>query len=287
MANNHLPVLLNEVLEHLAWDHSKGLLDLTCGGGGHLKALLDRFSTPERILAVDQDESSLERCKKRLQQWPIQYKHANFRSITGAEDGQFDRILVDLGVSSFQLDDADRGFSFQKVGPLDMRMDSSARETAEDLLMRCGEKELADILWNYGDEKFSRKIAKIWVNERRKLKRPLTTEDFVRTLGFELHSKTQKGRHPLTKVFQALRMWVNDEMGALEEMLNHLSDLLLPGGRVGIITFHSLEDRQVKWQLKGKLTPLMKKPIIPQPTEERDNPRARSAKLRVYVKEAS
>ncbi len=279
--------MLKEVVRDLSWaDISARVADFTVGGGGHLEALLKNSSEPASILAVDQDLDAIERCKVRLAPWTtkISWTHANFSEIRASEHGTFDRILVDLGVSSFQLDQAERGFSFQKEGPLDMRMNASDTVApAWQRLAQCSEEELADVFFHYGEESRARKFARKWmeIRGRSEIK---TTGAFVRSFGFELDSKDRQGRHPLTKIFQALRIWVNDELGSLETLIEQLPTLLNLHGRVGIITFHSLEDRAVKWGLRESLKPLHKKPVGPTDGEIEQNARARSAKLRVFEK---
>lgn len=280
----HTPVLLEEVLKTLRWDEARvDVADLTIGGGGHLRALLESSSKPNRVVACDQDLTALEAAKRNLSAFnDIEFHHLNFRDFKTLE-GSFDRIFLDLGVSSHQLDEADRGFSFQKEGPLDMRMDPSRGEPIIEWLMRCDEKTLAEVFEVYGEDPYARKVARKWVEVRFK-KKVRTTREFVEALGFSLDSKVRGGRHPLTRVFQALRIQANDEIGALREVLEVLPEKLRPGGRLGILTFHSLEDREVKWGLKGRLEMLTKKPLVASESELHSNPRARSAKLRVYVK---
>ncbi|MDB5037994.1 MAG: S-adenosyl-methyltransferase MraW, partial [Bacteriovoracaceae bacterium] len=210
--------------------------------------------------------------------------HSNFRLIKSQIDRPFDRLFIDLGVSSHQLDRADRGFSFQKDGPLDMRMNPNEGEPISDWLAHCSEDELRDVLFEYGEESRAKFIARKWVDVRRR--GPITTtKNFVEALGSSLTAKNPKGRHPLTRVFQALRMKANDEFSVLQELIRDLPEILSINGRVGILTFHSLEDREVKWGLKGRLTPVNKKVLQASREESRENPRSRSAKLRVYTRE--
>ncbi len=277
----HASILVDEICEHLAWSSIDRLVDLTVGGGGHLEALLSRNPRPREIIAFDQDPAALAAAKDRLKKFePIRWVHANFREFSNLVPDPVDRLVIDLGVSSHQLDSADRGFSFQKDGPLDMRMNPLSGEPVWKWLMRCGEEELARVIWLYGEEKASRRIARRWVERRNPDVQ--TTKAFVEALGFEMESKDRRGRHPLTRVFQALRIHINQEMTVLEELLDQIPRKLQKSGRAAILTFHSLEDREVKWRLRGKLKALNKKVIISGEEEIRANPRARSAKLRCY-----
>lgn len=284
----HEPVLLEPLIERMAWSEPVEVADLTVGGAGHLKALLMHCDIkPSRIVANDQDSFALGKAKEALKEFePIEWCHGNFRILVPENIGQFDRVIVDLGVSSFQLDSGERGFSFQKEGPLDMRMNPEEGEPVWSWLEHCREQELADIIWKYGEERRSRKFARQWCHggQGKGIK---TTQDFVGFFGYRLDSKDHHGRHPLTRVFQALRIFINDEFGALEELLEHLPRLLKPEGRVAIITFHSLEDRAVKWGLRGKLDPINKKVVQAEEEERLRNPRSRSAKLRVYERNAA
>lgn len=278
---------MEEIAELLAWESCQRVLDLTVGGGGHLHSLLLRYPRPSEIWANDQDEEALAESKRRLKDFePIHWVHDNFRNIPKhTKEKKFDRILIDLGVSSHQLDDEKRGFSFQKDGPLDMRMDRSRGQSVSEWLMRCDINEFADIVYKYGEEKSSRVFARRWGESRSGLRdKELTTGLFVEALGFDFQSKNPQGRHPLTRVFQALRIFINQEWESLEEILGILPDLLAPQGRLSILTFHSLEDRNVKWALRGKLKPVNKKVIQASDAEAKANPRSRSAKLRVYEK---
>ena len=277
----HTSILVNEICQYLAWTDIDRLVDLTVGGGGHLESLLIRFPRPREIIAFDQDPAALRAAQERLKKFePIRWVHSNFRDFSKQVLEPVDRLVVDLGVSSHQLDSADRGFSFQKEGPLDMRMNPLQGEPAWSWLMRCGEEELARVIWLYGEEKASRRIARRWVERRNPDVQ--TTKAFVEALGFEMESKDRRGRHPLTRVFQALRIHINQEMTVLEELLDQIPRKLQKSGRAAILTFHSLEDREVKWRLRGKLKALNKKVIIAQEDEVKLNPRARSAKLRCF-----
>lgn len=287
----HESILVQEILDLLKWTEPVGCLwDGTVGGGGHLRALLAQNPRPQRIVASDQDPESLARAKSTLNSYePIDWIQENFREVGKKLMGSVDRMILDLGVSSHQLDAAERGFSFQKDGPLDMRMSPLNPVTAADWLLSCEQKELETVLRDYGEDPYARKVAERWFEVRRDFARgqPLTTKSFVEALGFQMDSKTRFGKHPLTRVFQALRMKINDEEGALAEILEDLPKILAPKGRVAILTFHSLEDRQVKWALRGRLKPINKKVIMASAEEQKRNPRSRSAKLRVYESESA
>lgn len=296
----HVPVLLSEVMHFMAPAEGKTLVDGTLGGGGHTEAMLKAGA---QVYGVDQDDQALAFAQERLGSFGDRFKalRGNFSIIPAllAEQGveQVDGILVDIGVSSWQLDEAERGFSFAKEGPLDMRMDRSMGKTAADLVNGHSEDELKTIFREYGEERAAGRIARRIV-ERREKKAFTTTldlADFICTL-IPRGGKS----HPATRIFQALRIAVNDELGVLREFLENAVKLLRPGGRLVVITFHSLEDRIVKQFLKNgsvaeidrKEWPaprpnpdyhfklLTRRPVIATGDELKHNPRARSAKLR-------
>ena len=300
----HEPVLLQEVLEALNPRPGKLVYDGTLGGGGHAEALLERGV---RLVAMDQDPHAIAHSTERLARFAdrLCILRGNFRNFPKilAETGVsgFDGMLVDLGVSSHQLDEPSRGFSFQKDGPLDLRMDPAQPRTAADLVATADEHELARILTEYGEEPQARRIARGIVNARGKT--PIKTtaqlaEVIANTVG-------RKGRrHPATLTFQALRIAINDELAALLQFLEVAPRWLKPGGRLAVISFHSLEDRIVKQAFHRLSTPFLdrpewpaprpnpdfcmklarRKPIEPGAEELERNPRARSAKLRVAEK---
>lgn len=287
----HLSVLCDEVLDYLK-PHSGGIfMDGTLGSGGHTLALLNALDGNARVIGLDQDTAALERSKKRLAEYEgkVSFYHTNFCDFAEAlkqeNISKVDGILLDLGVSSNQLDDAERGFSFRYDAPLDMRMNQKADYSAYDLVNTAGEEELADIIYHYGEERYSRRIARkiVEARSRQPIKTTFELADLIR--------KAYPKRHyyridPATRSFQAIRIAVNRELDVLKSILEEMVDYLNPGGTVCIISFHSLEDRIVKHTFrdlkkKGVLEVLTKKPITSAIEELERNRRARSAKLRV------
>jgi 16S rRNA (cytosine1402-N4)-methyltransferase len=301
----HAPVLSHDVRERLITDPSGRYVDATLGGGGHAEALLDALAPGAFVLGIDRDADALDAARRRLAD---EIEAERFRAVRGnfaqlaqilAEEtlggepfAPVDGLLLDLGVSSHQIDTAERGFSFQQDGPLDMRMDARRGVTAEQIVNGWGERDLAEIFWNYGDENRGRAIARAVVDRR-----PLSTTgdlaDAVRSV-VPPHEETKT----LARVFQALRIAVNDELDALESALEQSVDVLRTGGRIAVISYHSLEDRRAKRFLRygnfegeprrdiyGTLiTPweeMTRKPVAAGPRETEANPRARSARLRV------
>jgi 16S rRNA (cytosine1402-N4)-methyltransferase len=289
-APRHVSVLPDEV--HQALDPRPGevFVDATVGAGGHAVLLARKVAPGGRVIGLDADPAMLELARPRLEGLPVTLVHANFDALgevlveAGVEG--VDGVLADLGVCSDQLDDAGRGFSFARPAPLDMRLDPTRGEPAAALLRRLSERDLADVLWRYGEERFSRRIARRIVEQRRR--HPLeTTEQLAELVRRCVPRGPRAGRRrppidPATRTFQALRILVNDELSALERLLARLPGCVKPGGRVALISFHSLEDRAVKQALKDRETwePLTRKPIQAGQKELADNPRARSAKLR-------
>ena len=304
---SHETVLLHETVMSLAPQSSGIYVDATMGSGGHTRKLLEASAPQGTVIALDQDERAIEAAKS----WQGAYEgrldviRANFREITTVlqERGiqKINGLLCELGVSSPQLDEADRGFSYQHDAPLDMRMDRRIKQSAKDLLERLEAPKLADLFWRYGEERWAKRIAEFIVTER--ARRPLVnTGDLVEVIKKAVPQGARKdGPHPAKRVFQALRIAVNDELGALESLLEQLPDLLAPEANVAIITFHSLEDRIVKQFFaaqaitcvcpprspictcghQARFTVVTRKPILPSGQELSKNPRARSAKLRV------
>lgn len=286
----HVPVLLDRTIELLTPAEGESYLDLTAGYGGHASAIIERTKNPSGAVLVDRDENAIRELQA-LKDKGTRLLHTDF--VTAArqlveENEQFSMILVDLGVSSPQLDRAERGFSFSRSGPLDMRMDPSASRSAADIVNRASEDELTRIIVEYGEESrgFARKIAKAIRRNR-----PFTTTKQLADLILSEHRGKWQRIHPATRTFQALRIATNDELGQVEALLPLLPRLLEPGGRVGIISFHSLEDRLVKRYFKeqseagfeAELTIVTKKPSEGS-LYDVHNPRSRSAKLRVAVK---
>jgi 16S rRNA (cytosine1402-N4)-methyltransferase len=283
----HVPVLPSEVLQHLAPAAGQVLVDATVGAGGHARLLADRVGPAGRIIGLDQDPAMLELARPRLEGLPVTLVQANFDRLPQvlADLGlaAVDGVLADLGFSSDQVEAAERGFSFQLAGPLDMRLDPTAGEPAAALLRRLNERDLADLFWQYGEERFSRRIARRIVETRKRV--PLETTEQLAELVRRCVPRPRGRRHvidPATRVFQALRIAVNDELGALDRLLAALPSCVKPGGRAVVISFHSLEDRRVKQAFRARavwevLTP---KPVQATEEELRQNPRARAAKLR-------
>jgi 16S rRNA (cytosine1402-N4)-methyltransferase len=287
----HVPVLPAEVVEALAPEAGQTLIDATVGVGGHARLLAERLGPGGRLIGLDRDATMLELARPCLATvaggCPVTLVQANFDRLREVLDdlgiSAIDGVFADLGVCSDQLDAAERGFSFQEDGPLDMRLDPSTGETAATLLRRLSERDLADLFWMYGEERFSRRIARKIVENRRQ--QPLATTEQLAQLVRRCVPRPRGRRgaiDPATRVFQALRIAVNDELSALERLLAALPECLKPGGRAAIISFHSLEDRRVKQAFRDRQwwTALTRKPIQAAEEELRHNPRARSAKLR-------
>jgi 16S rRNA (cytosine1402-N4)-methyltransferase len=283
----HVPVLLHEVIEWLRPQPGLVFADGTLGAGGHTLALAERVGDRGTVIAVDRDPAALAAAERNLAGRPIKLAQANFSELPEvlreAGSDQVDGIVLDLGLSSDQLADESRGFSFQSAGPLDLRFDPTRGEAASRLVNRLSEQPLADLIYKYGEERYSRRIARA-IAERRREREITTAED----LAGVVRRAIPRGKHeeridPATRTFQALRIAVNDELKSLETALRRLPDSIRPGGRLAIISFHSLEDRQVKeaFRSDARLNNLTRKPIRPTETEVAANPRSRSAKLRV------
>lgn len=290
--NGHIPVLLPPALELLAIRPDGIYVDATFGAGGHSGAILERLSGG-RLISFDADPSAQPRAAA-ITNPAFTFVPANFRELSSVLDtlgiGQVDGVLYDLGVSSMQFDDASRGFSFREPAPLDMRMNPNTGKSAYDVLMTASESELADIFFYYGQERASRKIARLIVQRRLAGALPQTTLEFGNLIAGLLHRPGQRERiHPATRVFQALRIAVNDELDALKDSLDAAAGRLRTAGRVVAISFHSLEDRIVKHKFRedDRLEVLTKKPVAPDEAEIARNPRARSAKLRAAQRKAS
>ena len=309
MEFEHVPVLFDEVMEALAVKPDGTYVDGTAGGGGHSSGICERLSEKGHLIAVDRDAEALAAAEKRLSPYTCRrtFVHANYSdtaAIAAAAGGKVSGILLDLGVSSYQLDNPERGFSYMNDAPLDMRMDASDRLTAYDVVNGYSEAELARIIKEYGEERWARRIAEFIVRER--AGSPIdSTDRLTEVIKAAIPAKARRtGPHPAKRTFQAIRIEVNDELGHLREAVEKLPDMLESGGRIAIITFHSLEDRIVKTGFEKRLDPctcpkefpvcvcgkvadvkkVTRKPVTPSEEELEINPRARSAKLRVIEK---
>ena len=284
---HHVAVLVDEVLEWLDPKPGQVIVDGTVGAGGHARAITQRLGPEGRLLGLDLDPMMLDLARQRLAGLPVELIEANFARIRLVLDElgieAVDGVLLDLGISSDQLADQERGFSFTAEGPLDLRMDPLAGEPASELVNHLGERQLADLFWKYGEERFSRRIARRIVAERRreKIETAARFAELVRR-AVPAQARRKQRIDPATRVFQALRIAVNDELDALQVAMDEFPTWLKPGGRAVVISFHSLEDRIVKqaFREKSQWQNLTRKPICPTPAETKSNPRARSAKLR-------
>jgi 16S rRNA (cytosine1402-N4)-methyltransferase len=292
--HGHIPVLVSEVIERLNPGSAVAMLDCTIGRGGHAAELLDRAGPQAQLLGLDLDEQNLHAAVKRLATYGqrVQLRQTSFARFDDALKqsglGQVDIIFADLGLSSNQLADASRGFSFDADGPLDMRLDTTQSTTATELVNALPERELADLLWQYGQERFSRRIAKR-ICQVRHHGRITTTSALANAVcsAVKVDPASRRSKiHPATRTFLALRIAVNHELDNLEAMLTKAPEHLRPGGRMGVISFHSLEDGLVKRDFRqrkkeGVYRILTPRPVTPGQLERRSNPRSRSAKLRV------
>ena len=291
----HRPVMLDEVISFIKPGKGDIIVDATIGAGGHSCEILKRIQPDGLLIGIDKDEEILKIAGKLLSKISDCYKlyQADFINLgcilEKLKISKVNGILLDLGVSSFQLDSLDRGFSFSKEGPLDMRMDRTQGITAEDLLKRLSEREMADVFWKYGEERRSRRVATAIMQERKRGTAIKTTTQLAKIAEKALYvpGKYSKKRkiHPATRIFQALRIVVNDELKSLEQFLNDVCGFLVGDSRIVVVSFHSLEDRLVKrafreGQNTSRLKILTKKPLIPLDSEIRENIRSRSAKLR-------
>jgi 16S rRNA (cytosine1402-N4)-methyltransferase len=302
MKTPHISVLLDEVCQIFAGMALKSFIDGTLGAGGHTEAILRAHPECKQVWGFDQDPAALRLAKDRLSSWDVTYIHSNFAHLEKADAAGVDGILLDLGVSSMQFDQPEKGFSFMREGPLDMRMDPSNPLTAEEIVNDWPEERIGWIFRDYGEEKFWRKAAKA-IAMRRKNGRIKTTKELASLLEIALPYK-KKGIHPVTQVFQALRICVNNELEVLEEVIPKAIKLLNQRGRLVVISFHSLEDRIVKnafrhaasdkWNTSGiggvfldkipEVKLLTRKPVTPSISEMERNPRSRSASLRAIEK---
>ncbi|MBQ1642714.1 MAG: 16S rRNA (cytosine(1402)-N(4))-methyltransferase RsmH [Oscillospiraceae bacterium] len=306
MNAKHVSVLLNECIDNLNTDPAGTYVDGTLGMGGHSEKIAEKLTTG-RLICIDRDASAIDYARERLKLFSdrITFVHANFADTVEVLDDLgiegVNGMLFDLGVSSPQLDETERGFSYMKDAPLDMRMDRSEGLTAYDIVNTWSEERLNRILWDYGEEKYARRISRAIINKREK--KPIeSTLELSDTIKSAMPPQAlREKQHPAKRSFQAIRIAVNDELGAVAKMAESVPDRLLPGGRLCIISFHSLEDRIVKSAIAARengctcpreapictcgfvktLKSVYRKPILPSEEEIENNPRARSAKLRV------
>jgi len=283
----HVPVLLDEVLAWLDPRPGQVLVDGTLGGGGHARALAERVGPEGRIVGLDRDPAAIERATETLAGTPTTLVHSDFRDLPEVlaqlDVSGVDGVLLDLGLSSDQLEDPERGFSFSTEGPLDLRFDPTRGEPAWRLVNRLDEKRLAQLIHEFGEERYSRRIARAVVRRRRE--KPIRTAAELAELVRRCVPRSPSARRldPATRTFQALRIAVNHELESLDAALARVPDCLTPGGRFAVISFHSLEDRRVKEAFRddARLEVLTRKPVRPRSEEVQNNPRARSPKLRV------
>jgi len=286
-ASVHVPVLLEAIIEGLAPKPGVVIVDGTLGGGGHSRALAERVVLGGSLIALDRDPRAIDAGERILRGLPVRLVQANFcdlpEVLQAVGISQVDGVVLDLGMSSDQLADADRGFSFNSDGPLDLRFDTTAGAPAWRLLERLSADHLADLIYEFGEERFSRRIAKA-ITERRRDNPVRTARDMAELVARCVpRSRDTERIHPATRTFQALRIAVNDELKSLDIALRRIPDCLRPGGRFAIISFHSLEDRRVKeaFQNDVRLRVLTRRPIRADEVETSQNPRARGAKLRI------
>ena len=302
-SDQHITVLLNEAVEALVTDPDGIYVDGTFGRGGHSRAVLEKLSDKGRLLGIDKDPGAIA-VAEQLAESDSRFSlfHGSFAQLEEALDGQkVEGVLLDLGVSSPQLDNAERGFSFMQDGPLDMRMNTAQGESAADWINRAEEQEISKVIWEFGEDRFSRRIARAIVRERQE--EPITTTKRLAGIIAASSPSREKGKHPATRAFQAIRIHINRELDDLVDCLDIALEVLKPGGRLVVISFHSLEDRIAKrfirrqakgdelprWmpvtedQLNKRLRPIGKA-TKPSEQEVRANPRARSAVMRIADK---
>jgi 16S rRNA (cytosine1402-N4)-methyltransferase len=284
--SQHVPVMAQEVLEWLRPAAGGTLVDGTLGGGGHTRLLAEAVGSSGLVIALDRDGAAVERAGVELSGRPVRVLQANYSDLpevlAALNVSAVDGILLDLGLSSDQLSDPTRGFSFQSTGPLDLRFDATRGEPAWKLVERLSAEHLADLIYGYGEERYSRRIARHVVDVRRA--NPIhTAADLARVIRESVPRSRDVRIDPATRTFQALRIAVNEELKWLEVALRRMPDCLRPGGRLAVISFHSLEDRLVKESFRNdaRLTAATRRPIRPTEREVATNPRSRSAKLRV------
>ncbi len=293
----HTPVMLGEVLEYLHLLPGQTIVDATLGLGGHSSRIVERIGETGVLVGIDRDQESMAAARESLRESlsKIRFAYGNFIDLDsilkGLDIGRIDGILFDLGISSFQLGDAERGFSFQSDGPLDMRLDRNSYICAYDLVNNLNEEEISHLLKTFGQERWHNRIARLLVQERQR--HPITTTGELSNI--VLSAIPPKFRrfhyriHPATRTFQAVRIAVNRELESLEAAITKAIGLLNSGGRICVISFHSLEDRIVKFTFKkfasvGAIKIITPKPLTPKESETKDNPRSRSAKFRAAEK---
>jgi 16S rRNA (cytosine1402-N4)-methyltransferase len=293
-AGLHVPVMLPEVLDSLKLKDGQVIVDATLGTGAHALEILKRITPAGRLIGIDRDENSLNLCRQRLVDFKesTEFVHANFAELDqvlinlGLKN--IDGIIFDLGISSYQLKDAQRGFSFQEEGPLDMRMDKSSYISAYDLVNNLNENEISQMLWNFGQERWHNRIAHLLVQERRN--EPIATTKQLANLVMRAiphrYRRSYYRIHPATRTFQAVRIAVNRELEILESAIKKAVEALNPGARISVISFHSLEDRVIKHTFRalgadGIIDIITPKPLTPGSAELEANPSSRSSKFRV------
>ncbi len=290
----HIPVMLREVIDYLDPRPGNIIVDATLGTGGHSIEILKRISPGGRLIGIDRDGNSLAVCRKRFAEFAGSYElvHANFADLDIALGklgiGEVDGMVFDLGISTFQLKDAQRGFSFQSDGPLDMRMDQDSYISAYDLVNNLNESEISNMLWSFGQERWHNRIARILVQERR-LQPIATTAQLAELVMRAIPHRYRRGYyriHPATRTFQAVRIAVNRELEILEGSLKKAIAILKKGAKICVISFHSLEDRVVKHTFRalkaeGLIDIVTAKPLTPVAGEVEENPASRSSKFRV------
>jgi 16S rRNA (cytosine1402-N4)-methyltransferase len=285
-SSKHIPVLVSEILESLQLTPGQTVIDGTLGGGGHASHLLDQVQPGGHLLGLDRDPRAIDRATEQFDTTTATFVQGNYADLPEIleelEIPQVDGILLDLGLSSDQLDDPERGFSFNTTGKLDLRFNTAAGDPAWKLLKRLSPEHLANLIYQYGEDRLSRRIARAIVKARQS--QPVETADQLAAIVRRCYPRQRNETlDPATRTFQALRIAVNDELKWLDVALRRLPDILAVGGRLAIISFHSLEDRRVKHSFRSdsRLRALTNKPIRPGESEINQNPRCRSARLRI------
>ncbi|MFH1888607.1 MAG: 16S rRNA (cytosine(1402)-N(4))-methyltransferase RsmH [Candidatus Omnitrophota bacterium] len=294
-AKFHIPVMVKEVIDYLDLSPGKVIVDATIGTGGHSKAIIERIMPGGRLIGIDRDEDSLTVARQRLRDFgsACEFVYGNFVDIEDIMDNlgirEPDGIIFDLGLSSYQLEDPNRGFSFQSEGPLDMRFDRNSFISAYDLINNLNEEEISAMLWTFGQERWHNRIAHFLVEERQKHSIATTRELSDIVVRAIPHRYRHYRIHPATRTFQAVRIAVNRELETIETGISKAIELLARSGKICVISFHSLEDRIIKLSFRkfaasGEIKIITSKPLTPQESEVRDNHASRSSKLRVAEK---